>query len=76
MRALNLVFSPRDIIKIMGPNAAAAIDKSKDLGTLEPGKIANIVLVDGDPLADVLNLTRVAVTIKDGKVVYDKRAKK
>ncbi len=75
LRALNLVFSPRDIIKIMGPNTAAAIDKSKDLGTLEPGKIANIVLVDGDPLADVLTLTRVVMTIKDGKVVFDKRRK-
>jgi imidazolonepropionase-like amidohydrolase len=76
LRALNVVFSPRDIIKIMGPNTAAAIDKSKDLGTLEPGKIANIVVVDGDPLEDVLNLTRVVMTIKDGKVVYDKHAKK
>ncbi|MEI9892282.1 MAG: amidohydrolase family protein [Caulobacteraceae bacterium] len=76
LRALNLVFSPRDIIKIMGPNAAAAIDKGKELGTLEPGKTANIVLIDGDPLADVLTLTRVVVTIKDGKVVVDKRPKK
>ena len=75
LRALNLVFSPRDIVKIMGPNTAAAVDKSKDLGTLEPGKIANIVLLDGDPLDDVFNLTRVAVTIKDGKVVVDKRRK-
>jgi imidazolonepropionase-like amidohydrolase len=76
LRALNLVFSPRDIIKIMGPNTAAAIDKSKDLGTVEPGKIANLVLIGGDPLADVFTLTRVVVTIKDGKVVADKRAKK
>jgi imidazolonepropionase-like amidohydrolase len=76
LRALNLVFSPKDILKIMGPNSAAAIDRSKDLGTLEPGKVANIVLVDGDPLEDVLTLTRVVMTIKDGKVVVDKRAKK
>lgn len=76
LRALNLVFSPRDIIKIMGPNTAAAIDKSKDLGTLEPGKIADIVLVDGDPLQDVFMLTRVVMTIKDGKVVVDKRTRK
>ena len=76
LRALNLVFSPRDIIKIMGPNTAAAIDKSKDLGTLEPGKLADIVLVDGDPLQDVFALTRVVTTIKDGKVVFDKRARK
>jgi len=70
------VFSPRDIIKIMGPNTAAAIDKSKDLGTLEPGKIADIVVVDGDPLEDVFTLTRVVMTIKDGKVVFDKHARK
>jgi imidazolonepropionase-like amidohydrolase len=76
LRALNLVFSPRDIIKIMGPNTAAAIDKTKDLGTVEPGKIANLVLIDGDPLADVFNLTRVVVTIKDGKVVADRRGRK
>jgi imidazolonepropionase-like amidohydrolase len=76
LRALNVVFSPKDIIKIMGPNTAAAIDKSKDLGTLEAGKIANIVVVDGDPLEDPLTLTRVVMTIKDGKVVYDKHAKK
>jgi imidazolonepropionase-like amidohydrolase len=76
LRALNLVFSPRDIIKIMGPNTAAAIDKSKDLGTLEPGKLADIVLVDGDPLADVFALTRVVMTIKDGKVVADRRPRK
>src|SRR6202000_3446450 len=38
LRALSLVFSPRDILKIMGPNSAAAIDKSAELGTLEPGK--------------------------------------
>ncbi len=39
LRALNLVFSPRDIIKIMGPNTAAAIDKSSELGTLEPARM-------------------------------------
>lgn len=76
LRALNLVFSPRDIVKIMGPNTAAAIGKSKDLGTIEPGKVANLVLIDGDPLADVFNLTRVVVTIKDGKVVADRRGRK
>jgi imidazolonepropionase-like amidohydrolase len=76
LRALNLVFSAKDIIKIMGPNTAAAIDKSRDLGTLEPGKIANLVLIDGDPLADVFNLTRVVVTIKDGKVIVDRRVRK
>jgi imidazolonepropionase-like amidohydrolase len=76
LRALNSMFSPRDIVKIIGPNAAAAIDKSKELGTLEPGKTANIVVIDGDPLEDVFNLTHVVLVVKDGKVIVDKRAHK
>lgn len=73
LRALSLVFSPKDILKIMGPNSAAAINKSAELGTLEPGKRADIVMVDGDPLDDVFNLTRVVAVVMDGKIVVDKR---
>ena len=76
LRALNVVFSPRDIIKIMGPNAAAAINKSSELGTLEPGKTANIVILNGDPLDDVFNLTHVVMVVKDGKLIVDKRPRK
>jgi imidazolonepropionase-like amidohydrolase len=76
LRALNVVFSPRDIIKIMGPNTAAAINKSSELGTLEPGKIANIVVIDGDPLDDVFNLTHVVMVVKDGKLIVNKRPRK
>jgi imidazolonepropionase-like amidohydrolase len=76
LRALNLVFSPRDIIKIMGPNTAAAIGKSAELGTLEPGKRADLVIIAGDPLTDVFDLTRVVFVVKDGKVVSDTRGKR
>ncbi len=75
LRALNLVFSPRDILKIMGPNTAAAIGKSGELGTLEPGKNADMVIVAGDPLEDVFNLTHVVLVVKGGKVVSDQRGK-
>ena len=50
LRSLNLMFSPQDIIKLMGPNTAAFIHMSNQVGTLEPGKAADIVLVAGDPL--------------------------
>ncbi len=75
LRALNLVFSPRDIIKILGPNTAAVIGKSAELGTLEPGKNADLVILDGNPLEDVFNLNRVVLVSKDGKVVVDNRGK-
>ena len=73
LRTLNLMFSPLDILKLMGPNTAAFIEMSDDLGTLAPGKIADIVIVDGDPLDLIFNLLKVEVVIKDGKVVVDNR---
>jgi cytosine/adenosine deaminase-related metal-dependent hydrolase len=73
LRALSLLFSPRDILMIMGPNTAEAIGKGHEAGTLEAGKTADIVMVDGDPLQDVFNLTRVVLVVKGGRVVSDQR---
>jgi imidazolonepropionase-like amidohydrolase len=73
LRALSLMFSTRDILTLMGPNTAAFIEKSRDLGTLEPGKLADIVLVDGDPLDVITSLLNVRVVVKGGAVVVDKR---
>ncbi|HLF11535.1 MAG TPA: amidohydrolase family protein [Gammaproteobacteria bacterium] len=73
LRALNLMFSPQDIVKLMGPNTAAFINMSDDLGTLEAGKIADIVIVNGDPLDLIFNLLNVEVVIKDGELVVDHR---
>jgi imidazolonepropionase-like amidohydrolase len=76
LRGLSLVFSPRDILKIMGPNSAAVAGRSADLGTLEPGKLADMVMVEGDPLDDIYSLTRVLVVVKEGKVVVDKTTRR
>ena len=67
------MFSPQDIVKLMGPNTAAFIEKSSELGTLEPGKLADIVLLDGNPLEGYWNLLNASVVIKGGAVVVDKR---
>ena len=72
LRALSLVFSPRDISKIMGQGAARSTLK-QDFGTLEPGKVADIVLIDGNPLTNLNDLLKVLVTIKDGRIVSDAR---
>jgi imidazolonepropionase-like amidohydrolase len=72
LRPLSLVFSPKDIVSILTRNAAAAVVRS-DIGTLEPGKLADIVVLNGDPLANVSNLLNVVMTIKGGEVVVDKR---
>jgi imidazolonepropionase-like amidohydrolase len=72
LRALSLVFSPRDISRVMGQGAARSALR-QDIGTLEPGKAADIVLIDGNPLADVDDLLKAVLTVKGGRIVSDTR---
>lgn len=48
---------------------ANIIGKGRELGTIEPGKIADIIVVQGNPLFDIVALSRVEIVVKDG-VVY------
>jgi imidazolonepropionase-like amidohydrolase len=73
LRALRLVFSPQDVIKIITKNAGIATMHGAEIGTLEPGKLADIVIIDGDPLRDSDALLNVVTTIKGGLVVFEKK---
>lgn len=68
--ALGELMSPNEVIAALTKNAAAYLDLSDSIGTLEPGKIADIVVIDGDPLANVSDLADGAVVIKEGRVVF------
>jgi imidazolonepropionase-like amidohydrolase len=74
LRALQVVFSPKDIVTILTKNAANSVLRSDQIGTLEPGKLADVVVLNGDPLANVTNLLDVRMVIKGGVVVVDKGA--
>jgi len=73
LKSFNMMFSMLDMVKIMGPNTASYIQMGDQLGTLEAGKLADIVLLDGDPLEGYWNWLKTKVTIKGGVVVVDKR---
>ena len=73
LKSFNMMFSMQDIVKIMGPNTASYIQMGDQLGTLEAGKLADIILLDGDPLEGYWNWLKTKVVIKGGKVVVDKR---
>jgi len=61
--------SPMAAIKSATSVAASLLDQSDNFGTIEPGKLADIVAVKGDPIADISELTRVSFVMKAG-VVY------
>jgi imidazolonepropionase-like amidohydrolase len=73
LRALRLVFSPQDVVKIITKNAGIATMHGAEIGTLEPGKLADIVIIDGDPMRDSSALLNVVTTIKGGQVVFEKK---
>lgn len=73
LRALSLVFAPADIVQILTRNAAIATQHADTIGTLEPGKHADLVIVDGDPLVRAADLLNVVTTIKGGVVVFEKK---
>ena len=73
VRALNRVLSNDEVIISLTSNAARFLGLDDVLGTLEPGKIADIVIIDGNPLTDITDLERVRVVIQGGRIVVDKR---
>ena len=61
--------SPMNTILSATRWAAESFGKDDILGTVEVGKLADITVVDGDPLADIANTRNIHLLIKDGKVV-------
>ena len=73
LKMLNVMFSMQDLVKMIGPNTASYIQMADQLGTLEPGKLADVILLDGDPLEGYWNWLKTKVVVKGGVVVVDKR---
>jgi len=64
--------TPLQVLRSATTNGALAMARD-DLGAIAPGKLADLVLLDADPLIDVANLSRATRVIKDG-VVYEPKA--
>jgi imidazolonepropionase-like amidohydrolase len=60
--------SPLEIIRSTTVKAAELLGIDDGVGTLEPGKVADIVAVDGDPLKDPTALTRIRFVMSSGKI--------
>ncbi len=73
---VKLGMQPMHALQTATRNAARAIKLDKDLGTLEAGKIADVVAVAGDPLADITCLQakkNIQMVMKEGRIYADRR---
>src|SRR5262249_33170324 len=60
---------PMKAIQAATINVAKAFRKDRDYGSVEPGKVADLAIIEGDPLSDIWMTQNVKMVIMDGKVV-------
>jgi imidazolonepropionase-like amidohydrolase len=65
--------SPWQTLLAATRHAAAVCGAGDDLGTVEVGKLADLIVVAANPLADINNVRQLQLVLKEGRVVSDKR---
>ncbi len=63
-------YAPLEVLRMATHDAAVALGIEASVGTLEAGKLADFVILDDDPLADITNTRKTWRVVKDGRV-YD-----
>ena len=64
--------SPMEAIMAGTRHAANNLGKASELGTIESGKLADIIAVSGDPLKDIKGTREIRLVVKDGKVLINR----
>ena len=61
-------FVPRSVLESRSINGAHYLGMDRDIGSLEVGKLADLVIIDGDPIADIRQSDRVVDVMQDGRL--------
>jgi len=64
--------SPQAALAAATSAAAAALGQAESLGTIQPGRIADLVVLGGDPLRSISAIKQVDVVVRGGRVVYSR----
>ena len=62
--------TPAEALRAATINAARMLGREAEQGTVDAGKLADLVVLDADPLVDIRNVTRLHRVVKDG-VIFD-----
>jgi len=62
-------FSPREALDAATIAAARVLGAESDLGSLDVGKLGDVVILDADPLADIRNTQRIWLVVQGGRVI-------
>lgn len=65
---VSVEIKPMDALAMATINSAQLLDLDEQLGSVEPGKLADLVAVAGDPLKDITVMERVNFVMKEGAV--------
>ncbi len=60
--------TPHETLRVVTLNGAEAIGLAQDLGSLEPGKLADLIVLDGNPLLDLRQTTSLRYVMKNGEL--------
>jgi imidazolonepropionase-like amidohydrolase len=71
LRSLDGALSPTDIMKMIGPNSADYLGMGDQIGTLEAGKQADILLLNGNPLDGYEQWLKVSTVVVGGRVAIE-----
>ncbi|MFM7273073.1 MAG: amidohydrolase family protein, partial [Gammaproteobacteria bacterium] len=63
--------SPEESLATATVNAAAALGRADTLGSIAPGKVADLIALHRDPRADLAEMAKVFFVMKGGKVVRE-----